>query len=485
MRPTLELLSKPLVERIVSEAMDVLFRVGIFVEHREALTLLGDHGARIDGAAQRAFIPEELVQRCLSSTPRAVQIYDRGGEPALRLEGFEVYFDPGSSALRILDVPGGTARPPVTRDLVRFARLTDAMPNLAAQSTALVPCDVPESMADRYRLFVALMNSTKPVITGTFTVEGFEMMRQMLVAVSGSEDGPRKRPMAIFDACASQPLKWSALTTQTLLDCARTGLPAELISVPLLGATAPLTLAGGLVQHAAENLSGLVIHQLAGKGSPVIYGGSAAVFDMRHGTIALGAIESMMLAAAYAQIGRHLGLPTHGYVGLSDAKVLDVQAGLESGIGAVIAALAGINMVSGAGMLEFENCQSLEKLVIDDEICGMARRLVAGIEARQPVLAEDLFSGLSEGDHFLTSATTMQWLRSELVFPGRVIDRQTRELWEAAGRKDAVWNAHRRVTELLSIHQPKPLAEEARRTLSAIMLEDAQRHGVMQLPSED
>ncbi len=395
----------------------------------------------------------------------------------MRLQGLNVYFDPGSTAVKILDRHSGQARAPVTADVVSFTRLADALPNIDALSTAMVPADVPQELADRYRLFLVLMNSSKPIVTGTFTVEGFAVMKEMLVAVTGSEERLRECPPAIFDACPSPPLKWSTLTSQTLLDCARCGLPAELISMPLLGATSPVTISGALVQHTAESLSGLVIHQLAGPGSPIIYGGAPEAFDMRHGTTATGAIETVMLTCAYAQIGRYFDLPTHGYLGLSDAKVPDAQAGLESGISAVMAAMTGINVVSGPGMLEFVNCQSMEKLVIDDEICGMTKRLLRGIEPREQTMAADLFGEISDGQHFLTSPTTLRWLREEITFPSSVIDRRSRGQWEAEGRKDAAQTAAERVDHLLESHRLRRLPDDVRGHLTEIMTRDARLHG--------
>ena len=225
-------------------------------------------------------------------------------------------------------------------------------------------------------------------------------MKDMLVAVRGSERALREKPLAIFDCCPSPPLKWSNLTCQNLIDASKAGIPAELISMPLTGATSPVTLAGALVQLTAENLSGIVIHQLAHPGSPIIFGGSPAAFDMRKGTTPMGAVETMMIDAAYVQIGKHLGLPTHAYMGLSDAKIVDGQAGLETGMGALIAALAGANVISGVGMLNFESCQSLEKLVLDNEICGMALRMVRGIEARGDRLGGDLYGDIYDGQTF-------------------------------------------------------------------------------------
>jgi len=481
-RPTLELLDPGLLERIVAEAMDVLGKVGVLVDDDEAMAVLGDGGARVDRTSRRAMIPEDLVRRCLQSAPSGISVFSRDGEPALRLEGWNVHFDPGSAAIKILDSQTMEARAATSSDLVDLVRLTDALPNLAAQSTALVVSDVPREIADRYRLFLALLNTSKPVVTGTFTVEGFAVMKEMLAVVAGSPQALREKPPAIFDACPSPPLKWSRLTVQTLLECARSGLPAELVSMPLFGATSPATLAGALVQHTAENLSGVVIHQLAGPGSPIIYGGSPAVFDMRHGTTAMGAIETAMVVCAYTQIGRSLGLPTHGYLGQSDAKVVDCQAGLESSPGIVMAGLAGVNVVSGAGMLEFESCQSLEKLVLDDEVCGMALRLVRGIQGRGQRLAEDLWGDLASGDHFLTSPTTLRWLRDEMTFPSAVIDRRSRETWLADGSTTALERARQRVRDVLARHHPKPLADGVRRELVKVMSADARRHGLDRLP---
>ena len=481
-RPTLEVLDPPLVQRIVAEALDVLGEVGVFVESDDALALLADAGARVDPATRRAFLPDELVWRSVRSAPSAVSIFSRDGQPALRLQELNVHFNPGSAAIRILDADTGQARAPVTSDVVALARLADALPHLDAQSTALVPADVPETIADRYRLLLVLLNSSKPVVTGTFTREGLAVMREMLVAVAGSERALRERPMAIFDVCPSSPLRWSSLEAESLVALARWGIPAEIVPAPLLGATAPLSLAGALVEHTAENLSGVVLHQLAAAGSPLIYGGSPAVFDMRYGTAAVASVESALVACAYAQIGRFLGLPTHGYLGLSDAKLVDAQAGLESATGAVLAALAGLNVVSGAGMLEFESCQSLEKLAIDDEICGMARRLVQGIQPRGEPLAEDLRGELAGGGHFLTSPATLQWLRSEIAFPSPLIDRLPRQTWQAEGSQPITARARQRVRALLAQHQPKPLADEVRRRLLDIVSHDAAQHGLARLP---
>jgi trimethylamine--corrinoid protein Co-methyltransferase len=303
----------------------------------------------------------------------------------------------------------------------------------------------------------------------------------MLIAVRGTAENLRQKPLAIFDCCPSPPLKWSNLTCQNLIDCAKAGIPAELVSMPLTGATSPGTLAGAVVQHAAESISGVVIHQLAHAGSPIIWGGSPAAFDMRHGTTPMGAIETMMIDSAYAKIGKYLGLPTHAYMALSDAKLLDAQAGLETGMGAVIAALSGINVISGPGMLDFESCQSLEKLVIDNEICGMALRLVKGIELRDN-FSDDLFGDIYNGEHFLTSPNTIKWLREEFYFPSEVIDRANYQMWLSVDGKSAGERAHEKVNQILNQAAPPQLEKDTIQELAKIMLRDARKFGMEKLP---
>ena len=475
-RPRLQVLNKEEIKKVVEEAVEVLEKVGIFMENERGLELLDAANAVVDKKERKAYIKAELVERCLKTAPSRIEVFDRDEKLALDLQGDNIHFDPGSAALRIYDLDLNQSRPPVIKDLINFSRLTDSLSYLKAQSTGLIPSDVPEAIADRYRLFIALQHSSKPIVTGTFTKDAFEVMKEMLVAVRGSEENLQGKPLAIFDCCPSPPLKWSDLTCHDLICCAESGIPAELVSMPLCGATSPVTLAGALVQHTAENLSGIVIHQIARPGSPIIYGGSPSFFDMRKGTTPMGAIETMMIDSAYSQIGKYFDLPTHAYMGLSDAKILDYQSGLESAVGGVLAALSGINVISGPGMLDFESCQSLEKLVLDNEICGMAYRLIQGIGFRDEALALNLLKEATSdlktqnsGKHFLTSPHTLKWFKQEAFFPSEVIDRSNLGDWEKSGKKTAGERAKEKVDKILSTHQPKPLPQEVIAELTRIM----------------
>ena len=479
-RPRVQLFTTEQVERIVDDALRTLETVGFFVENEEALELLRRAGVRFEG--QRAFAGEMPLRAALATAPRRFTVFDREGAPALELGGDAVQFDPGSAALWVLDPVTGR-RKPETADLAHLAWVTEACRHIAAQSTALVPADVPEAMGDRWRLYVALLNSRKPVITGTFRKDAFAVMKAMLAAARGGEAALAEHPLAIFDCCPTPPLKWSDLTCQALIDCARSGIPAELVSMPLAGATAPVTLREMVVQHCAESLSGVLIHQLAHPGAPIIFGGSPSAFDMRHGTTPMGAVETMMVDVGYAQVGKHLGLPTHAYMGLADTKGVDYQAGLESGLGAVLAALAGINVVSGPGMLDFESCQSLEKLVLDNEACGMALRLVRGVSHDSAGEAVELLRQLVESGSLLGHRHTREHFRAELLIPGGVIDRASYGDWEKAGSRDARAAAAAEVQRIVSRGNPAPIPEDIKKELDGLIRADARRLGAEALPT--
>jgi trimethylamine--corrinoid protein Co-methyltransferase len=480
LRPRITLFTEEQVSTIVADALRVLAAIGFLVENGEAEGLLRAAGfPQRDG---RFLASEDAVGAALATAPARVVICDRDGEPALDLGGDAVHFDPGSAALHILDPATNRHRPPVTKDLEHLAWVTEACGNIAGQSTGLVPSDVPEVMGDRFRLWVALRNSRKPVITGTFAKDGFAVMRDMLVAVRGSAGALRERPLAIFDCCPSPPLKWSDLTCQALIDCARAGIPAELVSMPLAGATSPVTLREMVVQHCAESLSGVLIHQLAAPGAPIVWGGSPSAFDMRHGTTPMGAIETMMVDLGYSQVGKRLGLPTHAYLGMSDAKVVDYQTGMESGLGLILAALGGINMVSGPGMLDFESCQSLEKLVLDNDVCGMALRLTRGVDDSSAAQAVQLLQELVSLGSLLSHPHTRANFRAELLAAGPTVERRTYEGWEAAGALDAAAKAGAQVRQILARGNPAPVADDVGRELDRLIGGEALRLGLDPLP---
>jgi len=468
MRPELKLFDSSELDGIIAEAISALGEIGVLIENDSCLSMLQDAGVSIKNG--RACFSADEIHTAVASAPSGFGLYDRQGELVSTLGKGALLFAPGSAALHILDSKTGRHRSPTVQDCTHLAWVTEACGSVNLQATALIPRDVAESLADSTRLAIALANSNKPVVTGTFSKDGFDAMRAMLIVVRGDADALREKPLAIFDCAPTSPLKWSDLTSDALIQCARAGIPVEIVSMPLAGATSPVTLRDTLIQFTAENLSGVVCAQIANSGAPVIWACSVSVMDMRYGTTPMGSMEAMMMAVAAASIGRHLGLPTHAYLALSDSKTSDWQAGAETGIGAGLAALGMLDVISGPGMLNFQLTQSLEKLVLDNEACAMAMRLSAGIGAGYAGATVDLLSEVVATGHFLKAKHTRQNFRKELSFPGPAIFRESYETWTQRGAQSAQERAGEEVTRILNEGNPAPLDEEKLSALKDIML---------------
>jgi trimethylamine--corrinoid protein Co-methyltransferase len=481
-RPTVRFLTDDLIEKIINEAINILCTLGLQIRNKEILSMLADCQAAVDVDSFHVNLTEEIIQKAIQAAPHSFKLYDVMGKRTHDFSDHNVHFTPGSSAVNILDSQTRQIRKPLTSDYIDFSKIIAQLENIASTSTAFIPTDVHEKIGDSYRLFLSLLYSEKPVVTGAFSIESFAVMKDLLVAVRQSEEALRDKPLAVFSCCPTSPLKWCEVSSQNLIDCAKYSIPAEIVPAPISGFTSPVTLTGSLVQHTAENLSGIVISQLVNPGTPVLYGGAPAVFDIRHETTVMSTIEAMMLDCALNEIGKYLNLPTQAYISMSDAKEIDAQAGLETGMGACLAALSGINSISGPGIIDFVNCYSLEKLVLDNEICGMSYRIISGITPRDDFPALPIFQELLREKHLLIADHTMRYRDKEIFSPGAAIDRANRQRWEQRGAMGLDARLHNEVNKLLKAYQPSTLPETTEKDLTKLMEKEARRHGQDRLP---
>jgi trimethylamine--corrinoid protein Co-methyltransferase len=196
MRPKLQFLDQDLMERIIDEALDLLATVGVEVQNSNAVALLGDNGATVERG--RIMIPASVVTDAVEKAPSGFALYDVLGSQTHDMSGDNVHFTPGSSGINVLDSESGKMRAPVTGDFVDFTKLTSRMDHIEAQSTAFITGDVPEAIQDSYRLFLCLLYGEKPVVTGAFTIESYELMRNLQLAVRGTPEELKAKPLTIF-----------------------------------------------------------------------------------------------------------------------------------------------------------------------------------------------------------------------------------------------------------------------------------------------
>ncbi len=471
MRPRARFLSDELIQAIIAEALRVLEVHGVAVYHEDLLRRMADAGYRVDMEGQRLFIRADQAQAALDVTPSAVSLYTREGELYTTLTGDAVHFTPASSALYILDHRTGERRRPTTRDLMEYARVVSGLKHVAYPSTAFSTADVPQEIADAWRLYVLLAHTPRPIVSGAFTPTGVPRMGELMALFRDDREDLRRRPMSIFTVCPTSPLRWNEDSSQNLMDCVDWGIPIEFVPVPLLGLISPVSPVGTVVLHTAEVLSGIVMAQTLRPGHPVLFGGAPAAFHMQLTTNPMTAVEALRVDAAYIQVGKALELPTQAYLGQSDAKELNMQAGAETYAGLILAALMGVNSAAGPGMLDFVNLFSLEKLLFDEELAGHALFLVRDVDVVEDIPLDAFVDAVRAEGHVLTWEHTLSHWPRELYIPGPALDRSNRDQWEKLppDRRSERGRLRHLVEEALEGYQGPPVDEARHREMRRIL----------------
>jgi trimethylamine--corrinoid protein Co-methyltransferase len=447
------------VRRIHEAALSILERTGVQVEEPEALRLFEGAGAVVDRETSRVRIPPPLVEDAVDWAPSRVVLAGRDPRWDLELEGARVYVGTGGAALTVLDLETGQRRPAVLSDVAELARLVDGLDNVHFYLVPVYPTDLDEDVVDVNTYYAAVANTTKHVQAGVYSVDGIRDTVDMCQRVAGGAEALRERPIVSFiTSWMVSPLKFATDVTTLLIEACRQNIPVVLSAAPMAGSTAPVTLAGMLAQLTAEQLSGVVLTQLVRRGAPLLIGPIPATADMQTGRYLAGAAEFGLTNAAMAHMAHFYGLPMYNSAGMTDAKTPDVQAGFEKGMSTVLAVLAGSNFIHhAAGMLENMNMVAAEQFVIDNEILGMALRVLRGIEVDDQTLALDVIDQVGPGGHYLMSEHTIRHMRSEFYYPSAVVDRQGWDMWQQDGGRDAVERARDVARDILDNHRPQPL----------------------------
>ena len=455
MRPRIQILEDELIGRIVVEAMRVLATVGMEIRGQEMRGRLASLGLPVNEARQRVLFPRDVVEHAIATSPSSFILHDRDGNPHADLGGDRVHFVPGSSGLKVMDHRTGAVRLADTTDFVEYIRLADGLKHIPYLATAFsTNDDIEAGISDAWRLRLALTNSKKPIVSGAFTEHGVERMVEMLQLFREDRADLIARPMAIFTITASGNFRYSEDSCQNLIDCVEAGIPVEIVPVTLQGLIAPVTTVGATIFHTVDVLAGITMAQLIRPGTPVLFGGAPATFHMKIASSPMAAVEALQLDVAYVEVAKSLNLPTQSYMALSDAKVLDAQAGAETFGSALLAALAGVNSVSGPGMLDFLLVFSLPKLLFDDEVCGQVLHFVREVRPVDDIPIDGLLERLFADQHLIMAEHTSTHWPTELYLPSRIWERDNRENWTKAGAPDTYARCVTEVDRRLAAYQP-------------------------------
>ncbi len=462
-----EFLSTEDVKEIHQTSMKVMERVGVRFPHEDVLQLFNNHGFRTDG--DKVFFEEQQVMDALASVPKPFTIHALDSEQSVVVGDGSPVFAPGYGAPFLVDYEAGK-REPTMADYEDLVRLVDALPNQDMSGHLLVePSDVSSGEAHLLMLKAHMLHSDKPFIGSSEGEVGARHTMDMASILFGEEIGDRPVTVALINSLS--PLGYSDEMLRALKVYAEHRQPVVIAALAMAGSTGPITLAGLLAMQNAELLAGMVLTQLIKPGTPAIYGSTSTNIDMKTGALAIGSPELSLMISAHAQLARFYDLPSRSGGALADASFPDAQAGLESMFSLLTTMNSGVDFVLHAGgILSSYLAFSAEKLVLDDEMCGMMRRYEEGIEVAPDTLAYDVIASVGSEGNYLMEMHTVERCRSEFWTPA-VIDRAGLEVWMDTGQKRAVDRAHGRWQRLVAEHEDPALDERTIRQLESFVEE--------------
>jgi trimethylamine--corrinoid protein Co-methyltransferase len=377
---------KPLSEEDVNSihetSMKVFSEIGIKVKNDEAFEMFSRVASSIDRENNIIKLDQDTVMDLISTAPPVITLYGQKAEHTLDVGGTNVYAGTGGTALYVMEPGKDDRRKATLKDLKDIARVVDKLSNIDFFMLPVLPSEVPDEYIDVNRFGAALSFQSKHVTGGCYSIEGIREVIKMAEMIAGSPQLLRERPIVSFVTCCGiSPFVLDDHYSKLTLEVCRAGIPVITPVEPLCGSTAPITLAGNLVVQNVDTLAGVMLTQLANPGAPVFYGCISSISDMKDLKYLSGAVEMGLMNAAASQLARQYNLPIYATAGMSDSKTLDAQSGYESAITNLLVAMAGGNYIhDAAGLLEFCLTASLEKYVIDDEILGMTKRALKGID---------------------------------------------------------------------------------------------------------
>ena len=452
--PRLKLFEKSQLEDLHDATLELLQRTGVVFRHPQALKVFEESGAYVDHKTQRVNIPTYLVEEAIAKAPSRVTIYARNPQKSMRLEENRVHFSPACTPVFTYDLDTRLRRPATLKDFENVTRLMDCLPRVDEGFGSVYPQDIPDKTVHAHMMLAQVKNTTKCIRglpQGTTVARDCINMMSMVV---GGEEQLMRKPMLLCIVNSVSPLQWDMKNVGGALEYARLKQPVALTPEIMAGATGPVTLAGTMVQHNAEVLSMLTLMQLIQPGTPVIYGASSTITDMRTSMLRLGAPEHGLMHVGFAQLAEHYDIPTRGVAGVSDSKDLDVQAGYETTFNLLLAVLAGFNFITYAlGSLDLSLSICYEKIVTDHDLVGMVERLVKGVDVSDETMALDVIDEIGPGGHFLAHKHTRDHHQKEHFIP-RLLDTQSYESWVKAGSKDLRDKARDEVKRILKEQQP-------------------------------
>lgn len=458
-----EFLTNAQVEQIHETSIQILTQIGVEFGYPPALEILKKGGAKVEG--QRVFFSGRLIEQQIIKAPGKFKLYARDPEKDIIIGEDNTVFTPGYGAPFVTELNSGR-RKGTLKDFMNFVKLTGASTNLDICSGMVIePNDTPHEIRHAQMLYTAMKYSDKCFMGSAMGKQAARDSIRMASILFGSESQLAEKPRFISILCSLSPLKYDLRMLGALMEYARAGQPQLISSLSIAGASGPVTLAGNLALQNAEILAGIVLAQFVREGTPVIFAGASSNAEMRSGALCIGSPEMAINTAATAQMARYYNLPSRSGGAVCDAKVPDAQSAYESMMNLLMAHTSGINFVlHAAGILDTYNCMSYEKFVIDDELCGMVKRIKKGFKVNDDTLGLDAIKEVGPGGHFLDKDHTFRHFRSELYQP-TLSNRDDFDSWCTKGSPQSMEAANKKYKEILESYEVPELSADVDRDL--------------------
>jgi trimethylamine---corrinoid protein Co-methyltransferase len=442
------LLTQEQVERTHEASLEILEEVGLKVRYGPARELFKEHGCLVE--EERVRFPRAVVEKYRKMYPSSFTFHGRDPKFDKTIPQDSPVIVTASSAPDIIDPITGAERRATSSDIAQIAHLVNELPGYDVFSISTLADDAPPHQFTISRLYPALKYCLKPIRVTTTDMKDTKSVMDMAYLAAGGEEAYKEHPFLTHHYCpVVSPLTMDVLSTENVMFFARQGMPVYATIVPNAGLTSPMSMAGTIAQGNAEFLAAATLMQMCHAGTPLIYATLGTVADMRTGAYASGGIECGMLHMAFAQMAHFYNVPCGGYIGLTNSKLNDAQAGYETGMSGAAGLLAGMDMFNIGGLIDALKTFDFAKAVIDDEIARNLKRLHRGVAFDDEDLAVPLIKEIGPGGSFIVNPHTIKRMKTEAILT-KMADRDARTIWEKKGSTDIQARALAKAKEIMT-----------------------------------
>jgi trimethylamine---corrinoid protein Co-methyltransferase len=455
-QPQLSLLDAAALEVIHERTLEVLWSTGARYASRRALDVLQSAGARIDRERGVAHIPAHLVESALGTVPRTCLLAGRAPGTDALLDGSYTFVTLDGSAAGVLDHRSGERRRSTARDLAEAVTIGDYLPEVGIMWGAVVATDAPPNAQVPFEMATITRSTGKHVQNEVQRPEEVPYVLDLFRAACDDGQWHPERPVFSVTYCPVSPLQHEKEMSEAVMALAPQRVPIAVYSLALSGATAPLTLAGAIVQTNAEILSSVVLFQAVQPGCPMIYVADCGILDLRAGVYVCAGPEAILMNLGLTELARFYGLPVSATGFSSDAKETGMSCGLDDGSTSLASMLARCDLLYGIGLLDAAQMLFLPKMVMDAEVVRQWRRVVEGVVLDDEHLAVGLIDEVGPGGHFLKTKATRRAMRAGEHVQPSVFLRGTHGGGVCSDALD-LERAALEVERILAEHTPPPL----------------------------